>query len=62
MMDESNGICKYCSGALIGVEYAWDFPGHYDGVSEWRCGECGIRIGRWSGVELAQGESEERPW
>lgn len=46
----------------IGVEYGYDAPAgcHYDGVSEWRCPDCGYREGRWSGRELADGEFEPR--
>jgi hypothetical protein len=46
---------------VIGVEYAYDDPGHYDGVSEWRCPDCGRREGRWSGRPL-QGDDFERPF
>jgi DNA-directed RNA polymerase subunit RPC12/RpoP len=53
--------CQKCgSEAVIGVEYYLLHPEHYDGVSEWRCEDCGVRIGRWSGKELADGESEKR--
>lgn len=41
---------------VIGVEY----QGCYDGVSEWRCPDCGRREGRWSGKVLGEGEFEER--
>ena len=43
---------------MIGVEYAYDSPNHYDGISEWLCLDCNIRIGRWSGKELGEGEEE----
>ena len=42
------------------VEYAWNDPDHYDGVSEIDCRDCGKRYGRWSGKELAEGEKEPR--
>lgn len=45
---------------LIGVEYAYGSPNRYDGVSEWLCPDCGYREGRWTGRELAEGESEPR--
>jgi hypothetical protein len=45
---------------LIGVEYTLDHPHHYDGVSEWRCPDCGIRVGRWSGAVLTEGQFEPR--
>jgi hypothetical protein len=46
---------------LIGVEYSYDSPNHYDGISEWRCPDCGARWGRFSGRRLGEGESERRP-
>lgn len=53
--------CKKCgSENIIMVEYSWDSPDHYDGVSEIRCNDCKARIGRWSGKELAEGEIEKR--
>jgi hypothetical protein len=39
---------------VIGVEY----QGGYDGVSEWRCPDCGRREGRFSGKVLEDGETE----
>lgn len=54
-------ICPDCSKPLVGVQYAYDSPYHYDGVSEYAClssGGCGYRIGRWSMRELASGEVE----
>ena len=45
---------------LIGVEYAYGHKDRYDGVSEWRCPDCGVRVGRWSGRVLADGETEPR--
>lgn len=33
---------------VIGVEY----PGGYDGISEWNYPCCGARVGRWSGRVL----------
>ncbi len=32
----------------------------YDGISEIKCDDCGVRIGRWSGKELKDGEIEKR--
>jgi len=53
--------CKKCgSENIIGVEYWYDHPERYDGVSEWQCYHCGVRYGRWTGKELAEGESEKR--
>lgn len=45
----------------VGVEYSYDHPGRYDGVSEWRCPDCGVRVGRWSGRVLRD-EDFERPF
>ena len=51
--------CKKCgSENMVMVEYPLTDPEHYDGVSEIDCRECGARIGRWSGKELAEGEAE----
>lgn len=69
----NRGLCDdYCAGCnetkrqqgadgreysrIIGVEY----QGGYDGVSEWRCPDCGRREGRWSGKVLQDGETEPR--
>lgn len=46
---------------VVGVEYPWNHPQRYDGVSEWRCTECGARIGRWSGAVLEPEQVEARP-
>jgi len=45
---------------MMGVEYPHNHPQHYDGVSEWKCTACGLRIGRWSGNYLKIGEVEPR--
>ena len=53
--------CPKCgSEDIIMVEYAYDASDHYDGISEWKCGGCGYRRGRWSGKELKAGEVEKR--
>lgn len=57
-MPKKCGICKSENIELI--EYAWDHPEHYDGVSEVVCRDCGVRIGRWSGRVLKDGEFEKR--
>jgi hypothetical protein len=33
---------------VIGVEYGYGSPFRYDGVSEWRCPDCSVRINRWT--------------
>lgn len=54
--------CKKCGGDVVAVEYSWDSPEHYDGISEYECldGNCGQREGRWSGKILQDGEIEKR--
>lgn len=53
--------CKKCeSKNIVMVEYTPDSPEYYDGISEIVCSDCGIRIGRWSGKELREGEIEKR--
>lgn len=41
---------------VIGVEY----QGGFDGISEWRCPDCGYREGRWTGRALSDDEFEPR--
>ena len=36
------------------------FEHHYDGISEYRCQDCGYREGRWSGRELKGDNDYER--
>lgn len=54
--------CPHCGNTnnIIGVEYDNTHPEHYDGVSEYHCGECKTRWGRWTGSILQEGESELR--
>ncbi len=53
--------CTKCgSSNIVMVEYDHDHPDHYDGISEIKCFACGVRIGRWSGKELAEDEFEPR--
>jgi len=59
--------CKKCgSKNIIGVEYfdieekLIPFKDQYDGISEYRCQDCGFRIGRWSGRELKGDDYERR--
>lgn len=54
-------VCPKCKGiCLCGIQYNWEHPEHYDGVSEFKCDECGYRQGRWSGKELVGEECERR--
>jgi len=50
--------CLHPKESMVGIEYPYGHPGHYDGVSEWRCGVCGMRWGRWSGRVLTVGDWE----
>lgn len=53
--------CPKCDGVgtlCIGVEYSYDTKYRYDGVSEWRCENCGYREGRFCGRELKEHEME----
>ncbi len=53
--------CKKCGSTnIIMIEYSYDSPEHYDGVSEIDCQACNTRFGRWSGSELKSGEVEKR--
>lgn len=58
----ADGYCARCDKNImpIGVQYSYDHPESYDGVSEWVCGECGRREGRWTGAVLTEGASEPR--
>jgi hypothetical protein len=52
--------CQKCNSEnIVMVEYEPGHPQRYDGVSEIKCFDCGVRIGRWSGKELAEGEYEK---
>jgi hypothetical protein len=53
--------CPSCGGEKIaGVEYAYGSTERYDGVSEWMCQSCGLRVGRWTGEYLNENEVESR--
>jgi len=47
-----------CSEMQTGLEYWYDHPFRYDGVSEWCCPHG--RVGRWCGQELHGNEVEPR--
>lgn len=51
---------EHCGNPMIGHEYSYDHPEHWDGVSEWYCSLCGIRIGRFTNRILKDGEFEPR--
>ncbi len=58
----ADGYCARCARTVMpfSIEYAYDHPEHYDGVSEYSCSRCGRREGRWTGTVLAGGASEPR--
>lgn len=45
---------------IVLVQYGYDDPHHYDGVSEKKCLTCGRRTGRWCGNKLEDDEVEPR--
>ena len=50
--------CKKCgSDKMLHIEYMLT-PQDYDGISEFKCEDCGYRVGRWSGKELKDGYIE----
>lgn len=42
-----------CFERTIGIEYPYDHPNHYDGVSEWLYPCCGARYSRFTGARIA---------
>lgn len=58
--------CPKCGRDLVQMEYSWENPYHYDGVSEYFCpqpdqksGKWHYRVGRWSNKLLKPGECEK---
>lgn len=51
--------CPRCHRIMTGVQYCLT-PCDYDGISEWHCESCQLRVGRWSGLALSEGELEGR--
>ena len=51
---------EHCGKPMMGLEYRWDHPDHWDGVSEWVCSACKVRIGRFTGRILTGDETETR--
>ena len=52
-------ICPDCRTPMYGQQYILTTE-DYDGVSEWRCSQCHVRIGRWTKRRLTDGELEPR--
>ena len=46
--------------SLVMIEYGYDHPESYDGISEYTCSSCGYRQGRWSDRELVGEDYENR--
>jgi Zn ribbon nucleic-acid-binding protein len=59
---KTGDACPKCgrTDAHIMVEYGYDSPERYDGISEVTCQACGYREGRWTGKELKEGYIEPR--
>lgn len=51
--------CPDCKAQMVAVQYCMT-PEDYDGISEYACDPCGVRIGRWTGKRLKDGELEPR--
>ncbi len=52
--------CPCSEKYLAMIEYDYNSPEHYDGISEYYCGRCKKRVGRWSGRVLEDGELEKK--
>lgn len=52
--------CPKCQKPMIGVEYPYNHPQYYDGISEWDCLSCDLRLGRWTLKTLTGDECEKR--
>ena len=52
-------LCPTCGKPFtLHAEYMHSSEYHYDGISEHKCDPCNLRIGRWSGKVLKDGEYE----
>ena len=53
-------VCPICypHTDLTGLQYRYDHPAHYDGISEYFCQKCDARWGRWTKERLFHGEFE----
>ena len=65
-MKENNKTCPICGRELVALEYNYNNPAHYDGISEYFCPQPSnknkeqwhYREGRWSGKILKSGDFE----
>lgn len=63
---DGTDICPKCGGHIVMVEYDYNSPFHYDGVSEYACANayetggkaCDYKIGRFCGKVIGWKESE----
>lgn len=60
MITDKDGDPIHCGVKMWGIEYTYDHPQHFDGISEWWCESCDVRIGRWTEKVLNGGEAERR--
>ena len=52
--------CRECgSEEVVSIQYDHNNPNYYDGISEYKCFNCSVRIGRWSGKILGDDEQEK---
>lgn len=51
--------CPKCTQDMCGHQYRYTDE-DYDGISEWVCLPCNIRVGRWTERILQNGEIEPR--
>ena len=55
-------MIKHCEHKeKVNIQYSWDHPDHYDGISETLCTKCGERRGVWSNKILKPSEWEKYP-
>ena len=58
-MNQGKFKCRCGSEKITSIQYAWNVPEHYNGISEWRCEDCKTRFGRWTGKVLTGNEREK---
>ena len=53
--------CRECNtDNVLMIEYGYMSKEHYDGISEIRCKDCGLRWGRWTDEIIPEGYEESR--
>lgn len=59
--DQQNFIANCCdSPNVLMIQYGYDCPEEYDGISEYTCQTCNYRQGRWSGKSLVGEQYENK--